>query len=90
MNVTSYQQHRPLAESLSDRLRAGAYERCPSCLAWVSQKQTKLNCVYVPHDGRPPVAYPLCSKCARAVNGSPAEQRALTDRVELYLDGVRR
>jgi hypothetical protein len=77
----------PLAATLAARLNAGAHERCAACLNWIVRKQTGAVAVYMPHDLRPHVAYVICKRCARAVNGTPVQQNELTRKVETYLDG---
>jgi hypothetical protein len=81
------QSAHPLAATLAARLNAGAHERCAACLSWIDRRQTGAVAVYMPHDLRPHVAYVICKRCARAINGTPAQQNELTRKVEFYLDG---
>ncbi len=81
------QSAHPLAAQLAARLNAGAHERCAACLNWIDRRQTGAVAVYMPYDLRPQVAYVICKRCARAVNGTPAQQNELTRKVETYLDG---
>jgi hypothetical protein len=66
---------------------AGAHERCAACLGWIDRRQTGAVAVYMPYDLRPPLAYVICKRCARAINGTPEQQTELTRKVETYLDG---
>ena len=77
----------PLAATLAARLNAGAHERCAACLGWIDRRQTGAVAVYMPYDLRPPLAYVICKRCARAINGTPEQQTELTRKVETYLDG---
>jgi hypothetical protein len=68
-------------------LNAGAHERCAACLNWVDRKHTGAVAVYMPHDLRPRIAYAICKRCARSIDGTPEQQTELTRKVETYLDG---
>jgi hypothetical protein len=81
------QSAHPLAAQLAARLNAGAYERCAACLNWIDRRLTGAIAVYMPHDLRPRIAYAICKRCARAVNGTPEQQNELTRKIETYLDG---
>src|SRR5688500_16899498 len=77
----------PEVETLRQRLNAGAFVRCPSCLKWICKRQVGSLAIHVPYDNSGRYGYALCKKCARLVDGDEPTRRALTDRCEAYLTG---
>ena len=82
-------KHLALVSALAARLHAGAYERCACCLSWADHKTVEAVSLYLPNDGRQPVAYAICKRCARQLFASPEQALTLTAQVETYLiDGA--
>lgn len=80
-------KHFALVSALAARLHAGAYERCACCLSWADHKTVKAVSLYLPKDGRQPVAYAICKRCARQLLASPEQALTLTHKIETYLNG---
>lgn len=75
----------PPVAALSAKIDAGAFVRCPSCYNWCNRNKIQHVALYVPHDGRPPVAYAICRHCW---NKFADEQSDMIARIESYLDGA--